>query len=832
MRDRWVDVSHEALIRGWPRLRRWIEEDRAGLRVHLRLAEAALEWDKTGRDSSALYRGVRLAQAVEWRQGKDAALNDLERAFLDAGIALERQEIESRERLRQRVIGGLSVALAIFAVLAGLAFQQWRQANRRGQIALARQLAAQADLVRDQPEAFSRRLWFAVEAMQRLHAVGADSLEVDATLRRELAFSPRHVGRFPVKVVGEIYEAQLSPDGRFVIGGNFTEGAASVWEIATHKELVRIETNVRELTATTLGHKLVRMQIDGQGEAHIAGLSPDGTYLATMNSGEGMDIAQVWEVATGGELLRLEIHGTNSYALSDDGRYLGVSTSIFDPATQKYSEAVTRVWNVKTRQEIPGQAPGDVRTFSRDAKYVATSKGLWEIAGGLKETFGWGADIFYTAFSPEGGYVAVKPFEEGDLELWSIATRQKVVKKVKGPPQALGPDGKLAIVGSLDDAIQTLDLSTDAVVSQTGLPGRFATITPSGRQLIATVSVDAEAVDVWELGPPGGAVLAADPGAEVVAVGITPQGRLTTIARKGETLISRTWDVDTGQEKTDLALEIAGTGAAFAPDGVSFVVSSKSGLEVRKAGDPQPVTKLAYPGPQAIAWSPDGRYLAAAAEKEARVWDLNNRRPVGQIALPGPPTVLSALAVASGGETLAAMIGAGTFTRSGEVYTAKLWNVASGAELNSFEPDKGESIREDTYCALNARYLVTQNLKILDMKSGTTVFGLNEGASGCVLSADGQSLAASVNGEIVWVWDLKNQGKALRITTQDRPLAFDQESRYLATISREKAVRVWPLRQDDLIAEACRRLPRNLTEEEWRASVGDEAYHKTCPELP
>ena len=46
MSERWVDVSHEALIRGWPRLRGWIEEDRAGLRLHRRLTEAAEEWHK------------------------------------------------------------------------------------------------------------------------------------------------------------------------------------------------------------------------------------------------------------------------------------------------------------------------------------------------------------------------------------------------------------------------------------------------------------------------------------------------------------------------------------------------------------------------------------------------------------------------------------------------------------------------------------------------------------------------------------------------------------------------------------------------------------------
>ena len=40
-----VDVSHEALIRGWPRLRGWIDADRAGLLIHRRLTDAAREWD-------------------------------------------------------------------------------------------------------------------------------------------------------------------------------------------------------------------------------------------------------------------------------------------------------------------------------------------------------------------------------------------------------------------------------------------------------------------------------------------------------------------------------------------------------------------------------------------------------------------------------------------------------------------------------------------------------------------------------------------------------------------------------------------------------------------
>jgi hypothetical protein len=36
-------------------------------------------------------------------------------------------------------------------------------------------------------------------------------------------------------------------------------------------------------------------------------------------------------------------------------------------------------------------------------------------------------------------------------------------------------------------------------------------------------------------------------------------------------------------------------------------------------------------------------------------------------------------------------------------------------------------------------------------------------------------------------------------------------------------------RAEDLIAEACARLDRNLTDAEWRQYLGDEPYRKTCP---
>ena len=104
-----VDVAHEALIRGWPRLRGWIDENREAMRVQRRLTEAAKEWDANRRDTAYVLRGVRLAEAREWVRAHDADLSELERQFLVAS---------SRAVWRGRAITYGSIASVVFAVVA------------------------------------------------------------------------------------------------------------------------------------------------------------------------------------------------------------------------------------------------------------------------------------------------------------------------------------------------------------------------------------------------------------------------------------------------------------------------------------------------------------------------------------------------------------------------------------------------------------------------------------------------------------------------------------------------------------------------------------------
>ena len=100
-----IEVAHEALIRGWGQLRQWIDADRAGLLTHRRLTESARDWENNDRDPSYLFEGARLAIANEWAGAHRDDLNLLEAEFLVASLARQRQrkadELEAARRLAE-----------------------------------------------------------------------------------------------------------------------------------------------------------------------------------------------------------------------------------------------------------------------------------------------------------------------------------------------------------------------------------------------------------------------------------------------------------------------------------------------------------------------------------------------------------------------------------------------------------------------------------------------------------------------------------------------------------------------------------------------------------
>ncbi|MGH3771961.1 MAG: caspase, EACC1-associated type [Pseudonocardiaceae bacterium] len=112
-----AEITHEALLGAWPRLRGWIDADRAGLYIHQQLTEAAQRWDHDGQPDSALYRDTDLAVADEWAEDPDhhADLGTLERDFLAASQALRAcQQLASHRRAHRtrQLIAGLVVLLS------------------------------------------------------------------------------------------------------------------------------------------------------------------------------------------------------------------------------------------------------------------------------------------------------------------------------------------------------------------------------------------------------------------------------------------------------------------------------------------------------------------------------------------------------------------------------------------------------------------------------------------------------------------------------------------------------------------------------------------------
>ena len=141
-----VEVAHEALLREWPRLAGWIEEDAEGRRLRSHLIDAAKEWQASNRDAGELYRGARLATALDWTTEHTLELNDLERAFLNDSRAATEREADRTRRTNRRLRGLLAVAVGflIVAVVAGLfAFVQQGEAQRAAQTAEAERAEAE-----------------------------------------------------------------------------------------------------------------------------------------------------------------------------------------------------------------------------------------------------------------------------------------------------------------------------------------------------------------------------------------------------------------------------------------------------------------------------------------------------------------------------------------------------------------------------------------------------------------------------------------------------------------------------------------------------------------
>lgn len=144
-----IEIAHEALLRVWPLLAGWLEEDRDRLRLLATVTRDASEWHAAREPQELLlHRGVRLADAARVLADPRFArpADGIESRYLHGCRTSEEAAARREQRRRQWLFGGVAGFALIFAALATVALLQGREAARQRDAALTAESLRLADL--------------------------------------------------------------------------------------------------------------------------------------------------------------------------------------------------------------------------------------------------------------------------------------------------------------------------------------------------------------------------------------------------------------------------------------------------------------------------------------------------------------------------------------------------------------------------------------------------------------------------------------------------------------------------------------------------------------
>ncbi|MGI8332697.1 trypsin-like peptidase domain-containing protein [Actinomadura scrupuli] len=136
-----AELTHEALITQWKRLRTWVSDDLDFLIWRERLREALNQWRRSGEDTGALLRGTPLREALQWLAARAGDLTGDEQGFIRAGADRQHRAL----RIRRMTISSLAVLLAGALALSLLFVYQREVAAEQRAAAQAEALAADAE---------------------------------------------------------------------------------------------------------------------------------------------------------------------------------------------------------------------------------------------------------------------------------------------------------------------------------------------------------------------------------------------------------------------------------------------------------------------------------------------------------------------------------------------------------------------------------------------------------------------------------------------------------------------------------------------------------------
>ncbi|MBN6040235.1 WD40 repeat domain-containing protein [Amycolatopsis sp. 195334CR] len=771
-----AQISHEALLTAWPRLRAWVDEDRHGLLVRQQLDEAVRYWTSNNRDDGALYRGLRLASAQEWA-GPRTDLSDAEREFLRAS---ERAQQRSARRLR-----GLVAALAVLlvaALTAGvLALVARDEAERDRLNALSRQYAAES--LRNADAAPGESMRKALSAWQTAHTTEARSALLTAsTLTYPATFDSG---------LGTAHAADISPRGEYAAVGG-PDGKIVVWDLRANQPL----------PAEFSGHTEAVDDVE---------FSPDGSLLAT-TSAEAFGL-RIWEVPSG-RLVRT-LPGVFRLAWRPDGGELAaVGLSLDFPVVG---------WDPSTGQEVR-RLPGD-RSLVHDLAFGAGDRLAVARAGGVVELWRTGDSTLVTrveAHSAEGGMrvafapgvLATSSQRDTEIRLWDSET---------GAPQdplrlggefgpgamAFSPDGMRLFAG-VGAEVQRWDVSTrqragnyawdrdpvaDLVVSADGRTVAAAAVTGKVTRWQRATS--------WYTRPSG----------PVIGIAFAPDGR--TVAASDGTGAVHLWDPATGEQRDQFTSDAGLVSVLrYTPDGTRVEAVQNGVVRVTPPGGGAPRT-VALPGRELrgdLVVSPDGALIAAASRgaddfrvhlfdtatlTERKVLELGAFSAYSMVFSPDGANLLAATSDTTTGGVLRSW----RTTDFGEA-----WSTPLGPEFVT-----GLAISPD------GRTLATGDGEQLRLRAAADGRVLREvGAPhpsairDLVFSPDSLVLASgTIADATVRLWNVADGGLlavADGLTGPPNDLAFSPDGTVLAAAGTDTDVVLWRIEPEAAVAEICRNL--------------------------
>ncbi|GAB3008178.1 hypothetical protein GCM10027184_77180 [Saccharothrix stipae] len=459
-----VELAHEALIRNWPRLRGWIAEDRAGLRVQRMLTEAAHTWESLDHDPGALYRGTRLALAREWVDGtRGPRLTPGEIRFLEASVAAA-DAVRVAETRRTRRLRQLVSVMAVLLVLASgaivFAYRAERSATEQRNIALAHKVITQAAALRDTDPALSMQLTLAAHRLvpmpetrdalfgaftepyaTRIGPVRATAVSPNGTVLavaddngtnevRLVDISdphrPAHLGVLPG--VTDSWRLEFSADGTLIAGT--AGGSVVVWRVVDPRR-------------PQLVHRFGDRVSDS---AWSLAFSPDARYLVA-NSVNGR-AAHVWDLADGGRELPPPLPPRKTDEVPGEVAFLSERVVVIPLADRVHAVDVTTgastvlVDGVGPVTELAVGAGGRVLVTAGEDRVVR----LWEVAdprGPARQTvtLRHGGVVRALALNADARVLATAG-DDRTTRLWDVTDRH-------APVEAATLDGHLGAVASV-----------------------------------------------------------------------------------------------------------------------------------------------------------------------------------------------------------------------------------------------------------------------------------------------------------------------------------------------------------------------------------------------